>query len=122
MPYIGDPRTESAVSMHRERAVSVIALRGELTGPAVAIVQPAIESAVAARDPVVVDLDEISFMDSQGLYALLVLRRRLAEGSIASAVACRPRGIVDVVFGVTGTDGLFTFCASRRDAIARVRR
>src|SRR5258708_4655274 len=122
MPYIGDPRTERSVSMHYDTAVSVIAVRGELAGPAVAMLQPAMEAAVAARSPVVVDLDEVSFMDSQGLYALLVLRRRLAEGSVASAIACRPRGIVDVLFAVTGTDGLFAICASRRSAIARVRR
>jgi anti-anti-sigma factor len=123
MPFIGDPRTEFSVSMRYDTEVSVIAVRGELTGSTVPRMQPAIEAAVTARGPVVVDLDEVSFMDSQGLFALLVLRERLGgRRATPPAVVCRPDGVVATLFRVSGTHELFELCRSRTAAVAVLRR
>jgi anti-anti-sigma factor len=121
MPFIGDPRTEFLVSTRDDTRVSVVAVRGELTAPTMPKLQPALETAVAARRPVVVDLDEVSFMDSQGLLGLLVLRRRLGDQSCPFAVVCRPDAAVDTLFRVSGTHDLFEIRASRRAAVATVR-
>ena len=122
MPFIGDPRSEFAVTTPRASGVSVVAVRGELTIATVARFQLALEAAVAARRPVVIDLQEVSFMDSQGLYALLVLRRRLGEKSFALTIARDPDSTVAMVFRVSGTHDLFDLHDSRRAAAARARR
>jgi anti-anti-sigma factor len=122
MPFIGDPRTEFAVTTPRATNVSVVAVRGELTIATVARLQLALEAAIASQRPVVVDLLEVSFMDSQGLYALLVLRRRLEENSCALAVARDPDSTLAMVFRVSGTHDLFDLHPSRRAAAAAARR
>jgi anti-anti-sigma factor len=122
MPFIGDPRTGFTVTTPRAAGVSVVAVRGELTLATVGRLQPAFEAAVAAGRPVVIDLFEVSFMDSQGLFAMLVLRKRLAEQSCRLTVACDPDGTVDMVFRVSGTHDVFELFASRRAAAAAARR
>jgi anti-anti-sigma factor len=122
MPFIGDPRSEFAVTTPRAAGVSVVAVRGELTIATVARFQVALEAAVAARQPVVVDLLEVSFMDSQGLYALLVVRRRLGEQACALTIARDPAATVAMVFRVSGTHELFDLYPSRRAASAAARR
>ena len=121
MPFIGDPRTEFSVTTPRVARVHVVAVRGELTLPTVAELQVALEAAVAARRPVVVDLLEVSFMDSQGLYALLVLRKRLEEQSCALAIARDPDSTLAMVFRVSGTHDFFDLHDSRRAAMAAAR-
>jgi anti-anti-sigma factor len=122
MPFIGDPRPGFSVTTPRAAGVSVVAVRGELTIATVAELQLALEAAVAERRPVVVDLLEVSFMDSQGLYCLLVLRKRLDEHACALAVARDPDSTVAMVFRVSGTHDLFDLHPSRRAASAAARR
>ena len=88
MPFIGDPRTEFSVTTPPVAGAHVVAVRGELTLATVAELQVALEAAVASGLPVVVDLLEVSFMDSQGLYALLVVRKRLGrvEGAFLTSL------------------------------------
>jgi anti-anti-sigma factor len=121
MPYIGDPRTDFSVTTARTAKVHVVAVRGELTLATVADLQVALEDAVAARAPVVVDVLEVSFMDSQGLYALLVLRRRLDEQDCALAIARDPQSTVGMVFRVSGTHDHFALFDSRRAAVSHLR-
>src|SRR4051794_29651837 len=122
MPFIGDPRSEFAVTTPRAAGVRVVAVRGELTIATVDRLQLALEAAIAARRPVVVDLLEVSFIDSQGLYVLLVLRKRLEEQSCALAIARDPDTTVAMVFRVSGTHDLFDLHDSRRAASAAARR
>src|SRR5439155_1100917 len=90
---------------------------GQLAGlPAAGELQPAIEAALAAEEPVVVDLCAVSFLDSTGLYALLVLRRRLLEQSRRVAIACWPSGAVAMTLAVSGTDQVFNVYESRAAA------
>src|SRR3954451_15857948 len=121
MPFIGDPRSEFVVTMPRAAGVHVVAVRGELTLATVGDLQVAFEAGIAARRPVVVDLLEVSFMDSHGLYALLVLRKRLDEQACAMAIARDPDGTLAMVFRVSGTHDFFDLHDSRRAAIAAAR-
>jgi anti-anti-sigma factor len=121
MPYIGDPRTGFTVTTERTAKVHVVAVRGELTLATVDEFQVALEDAIAARRPVAVDLLEVSFMDSQGLYALLVLRKRLDEQRCALAIARDPESTPAMVFRVSGTHDHFALFDSRRDAVLHLR-
>ena len=121
MPFIGDPRTEFSVTMPPVAGAHVVAVRGELTLATVAELQVAFEAAVAAGLPVVVDLLEVSFMDSQGLHALLVLRRRLDERACPLAIARDPGGTLAMVFRVSGTHDFFALHDSRKSAVAAAR-
>src|SRR4051794_11838656 len=122
MPFIGDPRSGFLITTPRAAGAHVVAVRGELTLATAADLQVAFEAAIASQRPVVVDLLEVSFMDSQGLYALLVLRRRLEENSCALAVARDPDSTLAMVFRVSGTHDLFDLHPSRRAAAAAARR
>ena len=121
MPFIGDPRTEFSVTTPYVAGVHVVAARGEVTLATVAELQVAFEAAVGAREPVVVDLLEVSFLDSQGLYALLVLRRRLDEQDRPLAIARDPDGTLAMVFRVSGTHDFFALHDSRSSAVAAAR-
>jgi anti-anti-sigma factor len=102
--------------------MDVLSLRGELGIGSVAQLQPAVEGAIRARRALVVDLVEVSFMDSQGLYALLVLRARLRERSCALAIVCPREGVVATAFDVSGTNELFDIFPTRKAAVAALRR
>jgi anti-anti-sigma factor len=119
MPSVDDGRTIS-VQTRQDAAVRVINVRGEIDVGSVAALQPAIEAALAADGPVVVDLCAATFLDSTGLYTLLVFRENLREQSRPLGVACWPSGAVAMAFRVSGTDRVFQLHASRDAAVAAV--
>ena len=120
MPSVDDGRTEFSVSTRQDAAVRVIHVRGEIDLATVASLQPDFAAALAAEDPVVIDLCAATFLDSTGLYALLVFRESLREQSRPLAIACWPSGAVAMAFRVSGTDRVFQLHASRDAAIAAV--
>jgi anti-anti-sigma factor len=68
---------------------------------------------------VVVDLDQVGFMDSSGLGALIGLARRTAsrDGSVRLA---RPRDSVKLVLDITRASRLFPVHADLEQAVAAV--
>src|SRR3954447_10301506 len=64
----------------------------------------------------VVDLTDVTFMDSTGLGVLIGARKRLLpkRGELALVVT---REAIDNLFELTGLDGTFTICRSRDAAI-----
>ena len=118
MPSTG--QTQFSVRAAYDSGACVLDVRGELEISTVDSLQPAIEAALSATGPVVVDLCAVSFLDSQGLYALLVFRERLREQDRDLAIACWPDGAVALLFRVSGTDRLFVLRPSREAAIAAV--
>jgi anti-sigma B factor antagonist/stage II sporulation protein AA (anti-sigma F factor antagonist) len=123
-PFIGDPHDAFSVRTRHHGRARVISLRGELDLTTVAEVQPAIEEAIRATEDeaLVVDLFGVSFLDSQGLYALLVLRERLGERAERLAIACEPGGAVAMVFRVSGTDRMFSLYPDVPAALQALRR
>jgi anti-anti-sigma factor len=120
MPSVDDGRTAFSVQTRQDAAVRVINVRGEIDLGTVASLQPEFEAALAAEGPVVIDLCASTFLDSTGLYALLVFRENLREQSRPLAIACWPSGAVGMAFRVSGTDKVFQLHASRDAAVAGV--
>jgi|1186.fasta_scaffold211781_1 anti-anti-sigma factor len=118
MPSVDDGRTEFSVRTRQDAAVRVIDVRGEIDLGSASALQPDFETALAAEGPVVLDLCAATFLDSTGLYSLLVFRENLREQSRPLAVACWPSGAVAMALRVSGTDRVFQLHASRDGAIA----
>jgi len=116
----GHPPPGFSVTTRHQDGVVVIVIRGQLDAETAQGVAIDFESAVSADGPVVVDLCGTSFLDSSGLYSLMVLRRRLAERERPLAVACWPNGAVDLTFRVSGASEFFSLHATRTDAVASV--
>lgn len=105
-----DPRTvEGAV---------VLAVRGEVDIAGKRVMHGALEDAIEdAERAVVVDLSDVSFMDSTGLALMLNAARRLTRRRLGFAVAC-PEGPVRRAFHVAGIDECFKIAARVDDAVA----
>jgi len=121
MPSVGDGRAELAVRVRTVGGACLLVARGQIDVSTVPELHLAVEDALRADGPVVVDLRAVSFLDSTGLHALLVLRQRLTEQSRRLAVACRPDGAVAMALAVSGTDRIFEVRATREDAMAAAR-
>jgi len=80
-----------------------IKLAGELDSATSATLLERFEQALAPLDgrELVIDLDEISFIDSSGMRALILIERRAEEERIALAIA-RPPAAVTQLLQVTG--------------------
>jgi anti-anti-sigma factor len=98
---------ESAAGEHHE----TLALVGEFDGSALAPFEEAIEALMTSERPIVIDLRRVTFIDSSGLWALILTQR-----------ICRQRGIglllkpgresVQSVFEVTGLHDVLPFTSS----------
>jgi anti-anti-sigma factor len=110
-----------SVAVRNQDGVLVLVIRGEVDAATSRSLTPDFEAAAIADGPVVIDLCGASFMDSAGLYSLLVLRKRLAERERRIAVAYWPQGAIATIFHVAGADELFEIHASRAAAVAALR-
>lgn len=99
----------------------VIALRGELDVATVgALAEPLREVIAAGKRAIVIDLSELTFLDSTGLMVLLNgLRRIVGQGGRLAIVCANPT--VLRLFEITGTTSTFTILPSRAAALAHVR-
>ena len=98
-------------------ALVVITLRGELDIYTV----PGFRRDIGQVDPaaarIVLDLNEVTLLDSSGLGAIVALRARAAEGSGGVAIACERQQVLRV-FDVTGLRSAFPI---GRDVDAAIR-
>ena len=80
-----------------------IKLAGELDSATSTQLLARFEQAVAALDgrELVIDLDEVSFIDSSGMRAIIVIERRAEEERIALAIAPPPAAVTELLH-VTG--------------------
>ncbi len=106
------------VGMIRRDGCHVVAVRGELdlyTGPPVRRVF----EEIATEDPgacVIVDLEQLTFLDSSGLGVLISgLRRMRAGGGGVALASCR--GAVAEVLTITGLHHTFPIFATVDDAV-----
>jgi anti-sigma B factor antagonist len=67
---------------------------------------------------VVVDLADVTFIDSAGLGALVGAHRRMQEGGGRLSIV-RPPPLVARAFELTGLDEVFDLCDDRGEALAR---
>src|SRR3954468_5767592 len=109
-----------SVDRRYQDGVLVLVIRGVVDAETSLALTADFEAAATASGPVVVDLCGASFMDSSGLYSLMVLRRRLAERSRRLAVAYWPEGAIAMIFNVSGVEELFEVHPNRPAAVAAV--
>jgi anti-sigma B factor antagonist len=99
----------------------VLALRGELDVATVPrLADPLREAIAAGKTAVVIDLGELTFLDSTGLMVLLnALRRVVRQGGNLVIVCTNPT--VLRLFDITGTAATFTVVDTRERALAAAR-
>lgn len=95
---------------------SVIAVRGEVDLHTAPKVQYAIERGTNGVGAVVVDLGEITFMDSTALSMFMRAKDSLQEQDVSLRLAA-PSHAVDRIFGVTGFGEYFDIYPSRGEAV-----
>jgi anti-sigma B factor antagonist len=71
------------------------------------------------RTAIVVDLGQLTFMDSTALGVLVGVRRSLDVGA-RLAIVCTHPGVLNI-FQISGLDGAFDIFATREEALASVR-
>jgi|1185.fasta_scaffold1504220_1 anti-anti-sigma factor len=120
-PVEGGSSFGFSVARRDQDGVIILVIRGEVDAETSTTLAPEFEAAAVADGPVVIDLCGASFMDSAGLYAVMVLRRRLAESERRTAVAYWPQGAIATIFHVSGADELFEVHASRAAAVLALR-
>jgi anti-sigma B factor antagonist len=98
--------------------VAVLNVRGEVdieTAPALrAALLPVLEH---HRGPVVIDLSEVSFMDSTGVHVLVDTSRRLEPQDRRLAIACREGGQVHRLLALVDLLDALTVHRSRESAV-----
>jgi anti-sigma B factor antagonist len=93
----------------------VVRLAGELDLEVAGDVAAAVEELLDAGFPeVVVDLREVSFLDSSGVHMLVAARRSAERRRRAVSLIPGPRN-VQRVLELTGMEALFTFVAAEGD-------
>jgi anti-sigma B factor antagonist len=99
----------------------VLALRGELDVATVPrLAEPLREALAAGKTAVVIDLGELTFLDSTGLMVLLNGLRRVVRQGGNLAIACTNPTVLRL-FDITGTATTFTVVDSRELALAAAR-
>ena len=95
-----------------------VAVRGEIDVASVTELELALDAAIhSSTGAFVLDLDEVEFLDSSGLSAILRARALLARTDRELAIVCRP-GPVRRLFDVAGVADLLNLFASRGEAAA----
>lgn len=108
------------IEIIREHDAAVIVLTMARLDAAVA---PAFKQAVvqvieSGERRLLLDLEQVKFLDSSGLGAMVSILKALGpQGAIA---VCNARGAVNTLFHLTRMDKVFTIVASRADGLARL--
>ena len=107
------------VAHEREDGVDVICGSGEIDISTVAPLRDALRHVVGhAAGPIVVDLSQVSFMDSTGIHVLSATARQLTAQQRSLALACCEGGAVHRVLSLVGLLGTLSVHPSRQDAVA----
>lgn len=99
---------------------SILAVRGEPDVESVSALRGALERVVGERTgPVVVDLSDVTFIDSLSIAAIVAARRRMGEERRMAVVASHP--YVRLIFEAGGLDAVMPLFESLGEAAAHVR-
>jgi len=106
-----------AVHARAVGAATVIAVSGELDIHTAPDLTEVLRPAIAAGQPVIVDLTDVTFMDSSGLSVFVTALKRAREaGTTLVLVVSEPR--VMRVFSITGIDTLIDIHATLDSALS----
>jgi anti-sigma B factor antagonist len=108
------------VDVSRVNGAHVVTVRGELEmASALGLAGPLTDIAGDGNDPLLLDLSELTFMDSTGMSVLLNAGRRLTRQGRPMAIVC-PDGPVRKVFELTNLVDTLGVHASREAALAEL--
>jgi anti-anti-sigma factor len=115
-----DDSHDFRLSVEPQDDASVIAVAGELDLSTVPALRGALSGAAERGvSRLVIDLTEVSFIDSVGVGAVLHAKRRLPEdGRLAVVVA--PASYANVIFDAVGAEAFMSVFDSREAAVAHV--
>ncbi len=100
--------------------VAIVTVSGELDFALCVKLAPELNAAVRSEArAVVIDLEDVSLVDSSGLALLLNAFRRLDHAGRRLAIAC-PRGSPRRAFELSALDRQLPMYVTRRDALAAV--
>jgi anti-sigma B factor antagonist len=109
------------VEQRPDERTAVISIAGELDlATAPQLKWRLVDALEAGLGAIVVDLGDVTFMDSTALGVLVGVRRGLDVGA-RLAIVCTHPGVLNI-FQVAGLDGAFDIFATRDEALAHVRR
>jgi anti-sigma B factor antagonist len=107
-----------------ERAVAgrirVVAVSGELDMAATPAFERALLEAVADSEPTILDLTEVTFMDSTAIGAMLAVRRQTELKPGRFAIVCAPDSEIERTLQYMGLDAAFSIVPSRGRAAAEL--
>ena len=111
------PEVPIRVSTERHGDAAVVTVAGEVDAHTAGAVRTAVEAAIGPQARVVVDLTDVSFLDSTGLGVFVTALKHLHEqqGSL-DLVITSPR--VLKVFELTGLDVVIPIHAALEDALS----
>jgi len=107
---------EELVERAVQRQIRVIAISGELDMAATPSFEAALFEAVNGDEPVILDLSQVSFMDSTAIGALLAVRRRAELRPSRFAIVCAPGSEIERTLDYMGLDAAFSIVQSRPQA------
>jgi len=117
---------EPSVTVSRERGVVIAAITGDIDMSTVAGLRERLFELADSGQPLIVDLNRVTFIDSTGLGVLIAAARRAAaHGATVHAVCSRPQTRkllwltgVDRRIPLTATvDGALTLLTASRDGL-----
>lgn len=98
------------VSIHRENSHPIVRVRGEIDFATAPLLQDALQEAIAAgASEIILDFQEVTFFDSEGLKVLLTTYRHLRDkgGSVQVRGCSR---FVAKTFEILGVEAHFGVC------------
>jgi anti-anti-sigma factor len=105
-----------AVEPSQQGSAEVWALAGEIDMATKGRLEAVLEAIPSAGAPLVVDLGDVTFMDSTGLSALLRIDRAAREAGRRLAIVC-PEGPARLVLAVSGVEDALPLYATRAEAL-----
>jgi anti-sigma B factor antagonist len=102
------------------RQIRVVAVSGELDMAAAPAFERALFDAVTRDGPTILDLSEVSFMDSTAIGAMLAVRRQAELRPGRFAVVCEAGSEIERTLQYMGLDAAFSIVTSRGSAAAEL--
>jgi len=109
-------RGELRITTSMAGSWTVLVCAGDLDVTTSSALRTAIQQASLETD-VVVDLDNVAFIDSTALGVLIAGQKRIERAGRALRIVVTNPTILRII-AITGLDDMFTLCASLQDALA----
>jgi anti-sigma B factor antagonist len=111
----------ASVQTQTDDGSPVVVVTGEIDMATAPMLGRELTSAIESGDgPVVLDLTEVTFLDSSGLRVAIVAHRDLGDRGRRLAVVCDPEGHVRRTFALAGLADVLDLHPSREAALAEL--